>query len=166
LVDSLFPGDQGWTNLIRSLASSIEGDNFDAQTLREILRIGITQPELPTDVDYVRVMSLHKAKGLTADLVVALGCIEGLIPMVTGDSPAEQAASLEEQRRLFYVAITRTRRILILSSVTRLPRNLAYRMGARIGRGNRTHAATIASRFIGELGPSCPPAVLGDTFLR
>ncbi len=103
LVDSLFPGDRDWTSFIRSLASTIEGDEFDALELRETLRIGITQPELPTDVDYVRVMSLHKSKGLTADLVAVLGCIEGLIPTLTGDTPAEEAASLEEQRRLFYV---------------------------------------------------------------
>jgi DNA helicase II / ATP-dependent DNA helicase PcrA len=166
IVDALFPADQDWTSFIRSLASTIEGDDFDAQELRDTLRIGITQPELPTDVDYVRVMSLHKSKGLTADLVVVLGCIEGLIPMVMGDTPAEEAASLEEQRRLFYVAITRSRRILILSSVTQLRRNLAHRMGAKVGRGNRTHASTIASRFLAELGPTRPAAVLGSSVVR
>ena len=151
---------------LRPMASNIGRDELDAKELREHLRIGIMQPELPTDVDYVRVMSLHKSKGLTADLVVVLGCIEGLIPMVTGDTPAEQAASLEEQRRLFYVAITRTRQILILSSVTRLERALAHRMGPRVGRGGRTHAATIASRFLAELGPSRPEAILGATVLE
>jgi len=163
LVDALFPGDHDWTHFIRSLASRIEGDDFDAKELRETLRIGITQPELPTDVDYVRVMSLHKSKGLSADFLVVLGCIEGLIPIVRGDTPAEQAASLEEQRRLFYVAITRTRQILILSSVTQLPRRLAHLMGAEVGAGSRTHAATIASRFLDELGSSRPRAVLGTT---
>jgi len=166
LVDALFPGDQQWTALIRSLASRIEGDEFDAQALREHLRIGITQPELPTDVDYVRVMSLHKSKGLTADLVVVVGCVEGLIPTLTDGTPTEQAASLEEQRRLFYVAITRTRLTLILSSVTQLPRDLAHRMGARVGRGGPRHANTIASRFLDELGPSRPAAVLGTTMLE
>lgn len=166
LVDALFPGDRDWTSFIRSLASTIEGDEFDAQELREALRIGITQPELPTDVDYVRVMSLHKSKGLTADVVAALGCIEGLIPTLTGETPAEQTASLEEQRRLFYVAITRTRRVLILSSVTQLRRNLAYRMGAQVRGWNPIHAATIASRFLAELGPSRPAAVLGPTVLE
>ncbi|MBC7077109.1 MAG: ATP-dependent helicase, partial [Synergistales bacterium] len=166
LVDALFPGDQEWANPIRPLAARLEGNNFDAAALREHLRIGITQPELPTDVDYVRVMSLHKSKGLTADLVVVVGCVEGLIPTVTGGTPAEQAASLEEQRRLFYVAITRTRGILILSSVTTLPRELAHRMGARVGGGSRTHANIIASRFLDELGPSRPAAVLGTAYIE
>ncbi|HXG58056.1 MAG TPA: ATP-dependent helicase [Thermoanaerobaculia bacterium] len=166
LVDALFPGDRDWTSFIRSLASTIEGDEFGAQELRETLRIGITQPELPTDVDYVRVMSLHKSKGLTADLVAVVGCIEGLVPTLTDGTPSEQAASLEEQRRLFYVAITRTRRVLILSSVTQLRRNLAYRMGAQVRGWGPLNAATIASRFLAELGPSRPAAVLGTTILE
>ena len=163
LVDALFPAEHDWTNLIRSLALNIEGNDYDAEMLREALRIGITQPELPTDVDYVRVMSLHKSKGLTADLVVVVGCVEGLIPMVTGNSIAEQNISLEEQRRLFYVAITRTRNMLVLSSVTELPRSLAHRMGADVRGGNRTHARTIASRFFSELGSTRPEAVLGTS---
>jgi superfamily I DNA/RNA helicase len=165
-VDALFPGDRDWTSFIRSLASTIEGDEFDAQQLRETLRIGITQPELPTDVDYVRVMSLHKSKGLTADLIAVVGCIEGLVPTLTDGTPAEQTASLEEQRRLFYVAITRTRQVLILSSVTQLRRNLAYRMGAQVRGWSTVNATTIASRFLAELGPSRPAAVLGTTVLE
>lgn len=165
LVDVLFPGDQEWTHLVRSLASRMEGDEFNAQELREYLRIGITQPELPTDVDYVRVMSLHKSKGLTADLVAVVGCVEGLIPTLTEGTPAEQAASLEEQRRLFYVAITRTRRVLILSSVTQLRRKLAYRMRAQVRGWSPVNAATVASRFLAELGPSRPAAVLGTSIV-
>lgn len=166
LVDALFPEDCDWTSLIRSLAASIEGDDFDAEKLRDCLRIGITQPELPTDVDYVRVMSLHKSKGLTADLVVVVGCVEGLVPTLGDGTPAERADSLEEQRRLFYVAVTRTTRILILSSITQLPPNLAYRIGARVGRSHTSHVVTIASRFLDELGPSRPSAILGASVLE
>lgn len=168
LVDSLFPLEQEWTHLVRYLASRMEGDELSAQELREHLRIGITQPELPTDVDYVRVMSLHKSKGLTADLVAVVGCIEGLIPNVY--DPRKTILTQEqfecEQRRLFYVAMTRTRRMLILSTVAQLERGLAHRMRARVGVGDRTHAATIASRFLSELGPRRPIAVLGSTVLE
>ena len=163
LVDSLFPGNEAWASSFRSLAANIDGDDYDAKKLRESLRIGITQPELPTDVDYVRIMSLHKSKGLTADMVIVVGCMEGLIPHIRDDSDLERNRSLEEQRRLFYVAITRTRETLVLSSVTELPRGLAHRMRAHVGRGNETHALTIASRFLSELGPARPAAVLGTT---
>ena len=166
LVDAIFPVNEDWTDSIRSLASTIEGDEFDSEELREELRIRITQPELPTDVDYVRVMSLHKSKGLTADLVVVVGCIEGLVPTLSDGTPAEQAASLEEQRRLFYVAVTRTRQTLILSSVRKLPTELVYRMRARVRKTRRGYALTIASRFLDELGPARPAAVRGLNILQ
>lgn len=166
LVDAVFPEQDEWTGPVRSLAAAIEGDTFNAEKLRESLRTSITQPELPTDVDYVRVMTPHKSKGLTADLVAVVGCIEGLVPTQGKGTPAEKATSLEEQRRLFYVAITRTKRILILSSVTRLPRNIAHRMGARVRGGDRDQSFTVASTFIRELGPTLPRPISGANYLR
>jgi DNA helicase-2/ATP-dependent DNA helicase PcrA len=162
LLDALFPPGEEWAEGLRLLAP--RGSDFSAQDLLEALRTAITQPEMPTDVDYVRVMSLHKAKGLSAELVIVAGCVEGLIP-ATPDaqmSSEERNRMLEEQRRLFYVAITRTRRILVLSSITRLPPSDAYRMRARIARGG----ATVASRFLNELGPSRPAAERGEEWLR
>lgn len=75
-------------------------------------------------------------------------------------------AKLEEQRRLFYVAVTRTRQTLVLSSVTRLPRKPAYRIGARVGRGYSASAKTMTTRFLHELGPTKPNPVAGPVFLR
>lgn len=166
LVDAVFPGQDEWTGPVRSLATAIEGDTFNAEELRESLRVSITQPELPTDVDYVRVMSLHKSKGLTADLVAVVGCIEGLVPMLKEGTPEEMDASLEEQRRLFYVAVTRTTQVLILSSVSQLPRNLAHRMGAQIRGWNPIQSKTVASRFLNELGPARPATILGANYLE
>ena len=166
LVDALFPLDQGWAEPLRTLSESQAEGNCDASSLREVLRTVIAQPELPTDVAYVRVMSLHKSKGLTADLVVVTGCIEGLIPFVPDGLPiADEVQVAEEQRRLFYVAITRSRRILVLSSATRLPRDLAHRMGAHVHGGDYNHAHTTASKFLSELGPSRPETVLGQEIL-
>jgi superfamily I DNA/RNA helicase len=169
LIEALLPEQEEWTQLLRSTAEAMEeaDEELDAEKLRDGLRTAISQPELPVDVDYVRVMSLHKSKGLTADLVVVAGCIEGLVPTLEDDlPPAEQAAKLEEQRRLFYVAVTRTRQTLVLSSVTHLPRKLAYRMGARIGAGYSPTVKTVTTRFLHELGPTKPSAVSGSAFLH
>lgn len=165
LVEAIFPLDKEAGATIHQIASQMETDDYDASTLREVLRIGITQPELPTDVDYVRIMSLHKSKGLTADLVIIAGCIEGILPFIAGNTRAEEQRILEEQRRLFYVAITRARQILLLSSVLELPRDLAHRIGAQVRGGNQSHARTISSRFLTELGPSRPEAVTGRTVI-
>ena len=168
LVDALFPENQDWAIPLRSLASTIGESEIDAKVLQEHLRTQIIQPKLPTDVDYVRVMSLHKSKGLTADLVVVVGCIAGLIPTKQrrGATPNAQEALLEEQRRLFYVAITRTRQSLFLSSVTMLPRTLAHSMGAQVTGQRSYYVSTIASRFLTELGPNKPDTFLGTTFLE
>lgn len=66
----------------------------------------------------VTLASLHAAKGLEWDAVFLVGLTDGTLPIsyVLGDSgTAEDPAGIEEERRLFYVGITRARRHLHLS---------------------------------------------------
>ena len=138
-------------------------DEWTIKNLYDSLLTIITQPEMPTDVEYVRVMSLHKSKGLTAEYVIVTGLLEGIIPSrrdskLTFD---EQNRKREEERRLFYVAITRPKQTLVLSSVLSLPRDLAHRIGAQVERGDQYSAQTIASTFFSELGPNCPRPIFG-----
>ncbi len=146
LVDAVLPAAEDWAAPLADIAGGIEEDDFGPQKLVDTIRRFVSQPEMPTDVDYVRVMSLHKSKGLTADLVVVCGCLQGLIPHIDTDaSQQEQQLSVEEQRRLFYVAITRTRQTLVLSSVTGLPAATAFKMRARTRRTFAGTASTITS---------------------
>lgn len=167
LLDALFPMDEVWAQTFRSFASVIMEPDFDASVLLDTLRSSLTQPELPTDVDYVRVMSLHKSKGLTADVVVVAGCVEGLIPSNPKDlnTSTEKSEYRQEQRRLLYVAITRARKILLLSSITSLPIDLAFKMGVTPRAINGRIMRTITSRFINELGPTRPDPIRGSDFL-
>lgn len=135
------------------------GQEFTAKELLDEVRAGVTQMETPIDVDFVRVMSLHKSKGLTARLVVVMGCNEGMIPNIDYSEPqAVQDRTLEEQRRLFYVALTRTTETLIVSSVSSISTHQGYVMGMGINAGQ-------ASRFIAELGPTRPKPIAGDDLL-
>ena len=166
LANAVFPYDEAWAAPLAEIGASIEDDDLGPHKLADTIRRSVSQPDMPTDVDYVRVMSLHKSKGLTADLVVLCGCLQGLIPSVAANStPEERQRALEEQRRLFYVAITRTRQTLVLSSVTCLPAAVALKMRARTTYELGGTARTIASQFIHELGPHCPAAVTGQGFL-
>ncbi|MCC6167274.1 MAG: UvrD-helicase domain-containing protein [Caldilineaceae bacterium] len=63
----------------------------------------------------VALMTLHAAKGLEFPVVFIVGCEEGLLPYL----PAGRSADLEEERRLFYVGMTRAREKLILTSAAR-----------------------------------------------
>ena len=64
------------------------------------------------DADHVNMMTIHSAKGLEFPVVFIAGLEEGLFPSeMTADSPR----ALEEERRLFYVALTRAERQVILT---------------------------------------------------
>ncbi|OQX96458.1 hypothetical protein B6I21_01030 [candidate division KSB1 bacterium 4572_119] len=58
----------------------------------------------------VALMTLHAAKGLEFSVVFIAGCEEGLIPFHKKKKPID----IEEERRLFYVGMTRAKRRLIL----------------------------------------------------
>lgn len=166
LVDAVLPSTEAWAVPLAENAKGIEDEDFGAQELSDAIRRNVSQPEMPTNVDYVRVMSLHKSKGLTSDLVVVCGCLDGLIPTVDDEATLlEQQRSMEEQRRLFYVAITRTKKTLVLSSVTGIPSALAFKMRARTNRTIGGVAHTVTSGFVHELGPECPAAITGAQFL-
>jgi DNA helicase-2/ATP-dependent DNA helicase PcrA len=68
--------------------------------------------------DAVQLMTVHSAKGLEFDVVFITGLEEGLFPH---ENSMSDRTSLEEERRLMYVAITRARKRLYLShSQTRM----------------------------------------------
>ena len=72
---------------------------------------------LAEGVDRVLLLTAHNAKGLEFDAVVVAGLEEGLFPHA---SSLEDDAELEEERRLFYVAITRARdEVLLTAAATR-----------------------------------------------
>ena len=85
----------------------------------------------------ITIMTVHAAKGLEFPVVFVAGLEEGLFPHMRPDS---DAASLEEERRLAYVAITRAERKLYLTH-------------AATRRTWGTTEANPRSRFVGEIPP-------------
>ncbi len=95
---------------LRELARQFEGDMalfLDTLSLERGIDHAILRG------DRVALMSLHAAKGLQWPVVFITGCEDQLIPCTLF------GAAEEEERRLFYVGITRTRSHLILSHVKR-----------------------------------------------
>ncbi len=82
----------------------------------------------------VTLMTIHNAKGLEFDTVVITGLEEGLFPHSRSDTPE----TLQEERRLFYVGLTRARRHLVLTHAE-----------SRAMHGGRDYR--LPSRFLGEL---------------
>jgi DNA helicase-2/ATP-dependent DNA helicase PcrA len=79
-------------------------------------------------VDGVTLASLHAAKGLEWRAVFVVGLVDGTLPIVYAETPAQ----VDEERRLLYVGITRARTFLALSwAAARSPGGRATRRPSR-----------------------------------
>ncbi len=92
-----------------------------------------------TKRDTVTLMTVHSAKGLEFNTVFITGLEEGIFPII-GDMDTED--DVEEERRLFYVAITRAERKLYIT-----------RANDRMRFGN--HEMKAKSRFLKEIPVEC-----------
>ena len=96
-------------------------DNFDSGLYAWLNRISlITRDDGEDDArGKVNLMTIHASKGLEFPVVFIAGAEAGLIPHERSIADAEgdgEAGSIEEERRLFYVAITRAREKLYITS--------------------------------------------------
>ncbi|MDX2045479.1 MAG: 3'-5' exonuclease [Chitinophagaceae bacterium] len=110
------------------------GDKGLAAYLQQITLL-TDQDEKDPDADVVKLMTIHSAKGLEFECVFVAGLEEMLFPNGLSVNTREE---LEEERRLFYVAITRAKKRLWLSHA-----NSRYRFGSLV--------QNEPSRFIDEL---------------
>jgi DNA helicase-2/ATP-dependent DNA helicase PcrA len=105
--------------------------------MADIALLTDSDKEDPNDNDRVTMMTIHASKGLEFKNVFIVGLEENLFPSQLSLNSRQE---LEEERRLFYVAITRAMNKLTLSFAT-----------SRFKFGNITNAEP--SRFLSELDP-------------
>jgi DNA helicase-2/ATP-dependent DNA helicase PcrA len=119
------------------------GREFDAGAPEDedTLEVFLQQIALVADADsrsddegLVTLMTLHNAKGLEYPIVFIVGCEDGVFP----HSRALDEGGLEEERRLFYVGVTRAKHTLYLTHARR-----------RAVFGAQTHG--LPSRFLDEI---------------
>ncbi|QTQ12103.1 UvrD-helicase domain-containing protein [Treponema parvum] len=93
-----------------------DADNYDGNLYTYLNRITLLSRDDLEDEDQgkVNLMTIHASKGLEFPVVFIAGAEEGLIPHAR--SVEENGGSVEEERRLFYVAITRARNKLFISA--------------------------------------------------
>jgi ATP-dependent DNA helicase UvrD/PcrA len=119
-------GDKGLGSYLQQITLLTDADEKDA------------------NADVVKLMTIHSAKGLEFPVVFVGGLEETLFPNAMSINTREE---LEEERRLFYVAVTRAEKHLYLTYA-----NARYRFGSL--------TQNDASRFLEEL----PEAFLDRTF--
>ncbi len=98
--------------------------------------------------DKVTLMTIHSAKGLEFDTVFVVGMEENLFPSAMS---YESPRAIEEERRLFYVAITRAEKNCVLSFA-----RSRFRFGSM--------EFSSPSRFLRELDPKCIRMMGGSSF--
>lgn len=103
-------------NLIQSMDSWEQNpDNANSSLYDYLNRITLlTRDDMEEDKGEVTVMTIHASKGLEFPVVFIAGAEEGLIPHAR--SVEENGGDVEEERRLFYVAVTRAQQKLFITS--------------------------------------------------
>ncbi len=121
---------------INSLSNSVREfeENNDGATIVDYLQsVTLSSAMDSDDGTGVVIATVHGAKGLEFDIVFVVGCEEKIFPITRDDKD-----DLEEERRLMYVAITRAKKDLILTSSS-----------SRFMYGKREYS--VKSRFLYEL---------------
>ncbi len=123
-----------WEDLraVRDLAETFGAERSLAEFSEELMRRAQSHDE-PT-MESVTLATVHAAKGQEWPVVCVVGLSEGQFPISYAKTPGEIA----EERRLFYVAITRARQQLVLSWAKR--------------QKNGGGSDRVMSRFLGPLG--------------
>ena len=107
-IESLLNSMETWEN---------DPDNFNPSLFTYLNRITLLSRDdgnNENDKGKVNLMTIHASKGLEFPVVFIAGAEEGLIPHAR--SVDDNGGNVEEERRLFYVAITRARDKLLISS--------------------------------------------------
>ena len=112
-----------------------ETQDFLAQIL--LLNSETSDRHVDPDTDAIKLTTVHQAKGLEYDVVFVIGLADGQFP----GRRSIEAGDVEEERRLFYVAVTRARNELYLSYP---------KIASRAGPGGMM---LTPSRFLQELSP-------------
>jgi DNA helicase-2/ATP-dependent DNA helicase PcrA len=136
-VQELLNGIQEFVNTLPESDDEVADRTLDVY-IRDIALLTDADEDDKTDPDKVSLMTIHAAKGLEFKSVFIVGLEENLFPSQLSLNSIEE---LEEERRLFYVAITRAEQFLTISHA-----QTRYRWG------QITHGEP--SRFIQEIDPA------------
>jgi DNA helicase-2/ATP-dependent DNA helicase PcrA len=105
-----------WESCVKEIRAE-KGGNVELDELIQGLALRSKEP--PRDATTVTLLTVHASKGLEFDTVYVVGLAESIMPSWQSISKGNQSPEMEEERRNCFVAITRTRKTLILSRAVR-----------------------------------------------
>jgi DNA helicase-2/ATP-dependent DNA helicase PcrA len=110
-------GNQGAAEAAELLAPLAARCGDDLDRFLAELALGDEVDTWDPRADRISLLTLHAAKGLEFPVVFLTGCEDGLLPLRFG--PQLSGGELAEERRLFFVGMTRARSHLFLSHARR-----------------------------------------------
>jgi superfamily I DNA/RNA helicase len=156
------------------IAEGDSGDSLDdaadrLQRAARLLRYQIaTREQFTSSAEAaVQVATLWGAKGVTADHVYVLGlCKEAIPGNRRVEYPGTDLEFSEEQRRLFYVTLTRARSTLVLSRARKIKRGEAKAkgVGLDVSAGGGWYPTLEMSPFLRDILSFLPRGVSGDSW--
>lgn len=123
-------------DMIKSMES--KNDKPISEILDDVSLLSDAKGEEKSKKDAVKLMTAHSSKGLEFDTVFIIGAVEGIFPHSNAIATHERA-DIEEERRLFYVAMTRAENKLYITVPSVKQDNMSF------------SAATTLSRFVKEI---------------
>jgi len=152
-------------SLVDEVRESHPDDAVEVQ-LREIARhlrymIATREPFESEGARDLQITTLWGAKGMTAEHVYILGLCDEAIPgKRRPEYPGTDGEYAEEQRRLFYVSLTRSKRTLVLSRATKIHVGMARDLGLSVA-ANGFWADLRMCSFLRDIMATLPTAVAG-----
>jgi DNA helicase-2/ATP-dependent DNA helicase PcrA len=184
LMDGSQEGEDRWANVeeLRRLSYEYQESDLGLVEFLENLALVSDQDTLPDKLDAPTLLTLHAAKGLEFDTVFIIGLDDGILPhsrSIDSGDPEEMA----EERRLFYVGITRTKnRLYLLRAEQRnnygsiqinvpsrflddIPEDLMLKQGIRLfSRGARWSDYSLPERWESSSSTSRSASILEPQF--
>lgn len=164
LIETLFPLTSDTERVRRLLIELDEAGGLEDKTIIEALRDSIIDKDDITEDAKIKIMTLHGAKGLSSHTVIIAGAVNGILP--SKDLASGEWSNLDEDRRLLFVAITRAKERLILSSFKKVSKTESMQKNLGLPVRYQRWLDTRPSMFFLELGPDKPEALVGENWLR
>jgi len=156
-------------NALRILDELEEDEAFDgdiSQITRQLRYSIATKEPLVTAESTLKVTTLWGAKGLTAQHVYVIGLCKEAIPGVRkSEYRGTDNDYYEEQRRLFYVTITRAKETLILSRSKKIKPGDAKQLNLHVRPPEPFYSELTMCPFLRDIMDELPDAVEGGTLL-
>lgn len=167
------------------VSALMEGDE-SAEQVEKLMRAWESDPVFPDDPRVIRIASYESMTGIEADWVFAIAAVDGFVPVRDAfevvSTEEDRNALTNEQRRLFYNAVSKARKHLVISYFAKAALELAEQSKMQVvrvraeeqgpsgqegpkGFASSRIAVVRPSMFLAEAGDACPGSIGGQALL-